>query len=161
MCEYCGCQSLRSIEQLTAEHDAVRALLREASEAARARDLPRAQDVVRQVETILELHTIVEERGLFPAMARDFADHVARLEIEHLQVATGFATVTAESPPADWPDRLEITVRLLIEHIFREQDGLFPAALATLEPEEWDTVDRVRTSAVEPVKSAERHADET
>lgn len=144
MCEYCGCQSLRSIGQLTAEHDAVRALLREATEAASAGDLPRAQLVVREVEAILRPHTIVEESGLFPAMARDFADHVARLEAEHVQVAAGFAAVTANEPAPDWPHRLEVSARLLIEHIFREQDGLFPAALATLEPEEWDTVDNVR-----------------
>ena len=54
-------------------------------------------------------------------------------------------------PSKDWPQQLERTARLLIEHIFREQDGLFPAALATLEPEEWDTVDRVRADASEPV----------
>lgn len=147
MCEYCGCQAIRSIEQLTAEHDAVRALLRDASEAAGAGDLVRARDVVRQVVAILDPHTIVEEHGLFPAMAHDFADHVTRLEADHVEVAASFATVTADEPPGDWPNRLESTARLLIEHIFREQDGLFPAALATLDPEEWDTVDRVRESA--------------
>jgi hemerythrin-like domain-containing protein len=156
MCEYCGCQSLRSIEQLTAEHDAVRALLRDASEAARTGDLARAQEVVPQVEAILEPHTIVEESGLFPAMARDFADHVARLEAEHVQVAAGFATVTSAEPAADWPDRLEAATRLLIEHIFREQDGLFPAALATLEPEDWDAVDKVRADLEAPLSSAAR-----
>jgi hemerythrin-like domain-containing protein len=144
MCEYCGCQSLQSIEQLTAEHDAVRALLREASKAARAGDLPAARNVVHQVEAILGPHTIVEEQGLFPAMARDFADHVARLEADHVQVTAGFASVTVDEPAGDWPDRLDNTVRLLIEHILREQDGFFPAALSTLEPEDWDTVERVR-----------------
>jgi hemerythrin-like domain-containing protein len=153
MCEYCGCQSLRSIEQLTAEHDAVRALLREVSEAARAGDLARAQAAASQVEAILEPHTIVEESGLFPAMARDFADHVARLEAEHAQVAAGLSTVTSAEAPPDWPERLEAATRLLIEHIFREQDGLFPAALATLEPEDWDAVEKIRADLEAQVTS--------
>jgi hemerythrin-like domain-containing protein len=153
MCEYCGCQSLRAIETLTAEHDAVRALLRDVSAAAQAGDLAKAQDVVRQVEAILDVHTQVEEQALFPAMARDFADHVASLVADHRQVEAGFAAVGADEPPADWPALLERTVRLLTEHIFREQDGLFPAALATLEPEEWETMGRVRATANQSAKT--------
>jgi hemerythrin-like domain-containing protein len=34
---------------------------------------------------------------------------------------------------------------LLREHILKEQDGVFPAALAALSPEEWDAVDAVRS----------------
>jgi hypothetical protein len=73
-----------------------------------------------------------------------------------VQVAAGFATVTSAEPAADWPARLEAATRLLVEHIFREQDGLFPAALATLEPEDWDAVDKVRADLEAPLRSAAR-----
>lgn len=36
---------------------------------------------------------------------------------------------------------------MLREHILKEQDGVFPAALATLGTEEWEAVDKVRAEA--------------
>ena len=33
---------------------------------------------------------------------------------------------------------------VLREHILKEQDGVFPAALAELDPAQWDEVDAVR-----------------
>jgi hemerythrin-like domain-containing protein len=34
---------------------------------------------------------------------------------------------------------------LLREHILKEQDGVFPAALMSLSPEQWDDLDEIRT----------------
>jgi hypothetical protein len=34
---------------------------------------------------------------------------------------------------------------LLREHILKEQDGVFPAALIALDPEQWERVEAVRT----------------
>ena len=52
----------------------------------------------------------------------------------------------ANGTPTDtgWPQRLLGALFLLREHILKEQDGLFPAALACLGPQEWDAVDDVR-----------------
>ncbi|MFH8443044.1 hypothetical protein ACH4D3_17655 [Streptomyces sp. NPDC018026] len=75
MCEYCGCQSLTSIAELTREHDAV------------------------------------------VAMAAEF------------------------------PDRLLDALALLREHILKEQDGVFPAAPATLTTEQWEAVEAGRARA--------------
>jgi hemerythrin-like domain-containing protein len=36
---------------------------------------------------------------------------------------------------------------MLREHIIKEQDGVFPAALATLSAEQWDQVDAARAEA--------------
>ncbi|MEU4262783.1 hypothetical protein ACYCCF_29645 [Streptomyces argenteolus] len=51
--------------------------------------------------------------------------------------------------PADptWPGRLLDVVTLLREHILKEQDGVFPAALATLSTEQWEAVEAVRAEA--------------
>ncbi|WP_260844749.1 hypothetical protein [Streptomyces sp. SLBN-31] len=36
---------------------------------------------------------------------------------------------------------------VLRDHILKEQDGVFPAALATLGTEEWEAVEKVRAQA--------------
>jgi hypothetical protein len=51
--------------------------------------------------------------------------------------------------PADptWPDRLVEATAMLRDHILKEQDGVFPAALANLSTEEWAAVDATRARA--------------
>jgi hypothetical protein len=48
--------------------------------------------------------------------------------------------------PADptWPGRLADTLQMLREHIRKEQDGVFPAALAGLGIADWEAVEAVR-----------------
>lgn len=82
MCEYCGCQSLTTIDELTREHDeAVRLIshLRPAHQEGGAAEMART---AREFATVLGPHTQVEERGLFPALARDFPEQIAVLEAE-------------------------------------------------------------------------------
>ncbi len=55
---------------------------------------------------------------------------------------------TGESgTPADpaWPARLAEALALLREHIFKEQDGVFPEALATLGGADWEAAEAVRS----------------
>lgn len=56
--------------------------------------------------------------------------------------------------PADpgWPGRLAEALDVLREHIFKEQDGVFPAALATLSTADWDAVDAARVAATADVR---------
>jgi hemerythrin-like domain-containing protein len=70
---------------------------------------------------------------------------VAVLHAEHRRIEAVLGEA-AQGTPADpsWPDRLVDTAELLREHILKEQDGVFPAALAGLSPEQWDAVDAVR-----------------
>ncbi|WP_306191519.1 MULTISPECIES: hemerythrin domain-containing protein [unclassified Streptomyces] len=145
MCEYCGCQSLTAIHELTREHDAVVALISSVRDARRDRDMPRMAELARRIAAVLAPHTEVEERGLFPAMFTEFPEQIAALEAEHRSVETVLAEA-AEAVPADptWPERLIGVLDLLRDHILKEQDGVFPAALATLEPEQWEAVEAVR-----------------
>lgn len=146
MCEYCGCQAVAAIEELTREHDLVVALIAEVRVAAAAADLPAMAALTNRMATILGPHTLVEEEGLFPALADDFPDQVAVLHAEHRRVEAVLGEA-ADGTPADptWPARLAETLHLLREHILKEQDGVFPAALSSLSPAQWDAVDEVRS----------------
>jgi hemerythrin-like domain-containing protein len=145
VCEYCGCLDLDAIAELTAEHDVVVTLSGQVRRALVAGDLDLAADGVRSIVAVLAPHTAVEEGALFPAMVEDFGDHVAGLVDEHRQIEQVLAE-SADRTPYDpfWPGRLEQILVTLREHIIKEQDGVFPAALATLSTAQWDQVDEVR-----------------
>ena len=142
MCEYCGCQALTAIDELTREHDLVIGLIAEVRAAPNAVSMAR---LARRITAILAPHTAVEERGLFPALATDFGEHVAALEVEHRRIEAVLGEA-AEDTPADpnWPARLAATLDMLRDHILKEQDGAFPAALAALDAADWDRVGAVR-----------------
>ena len=111
MCEYCGCQALEAIAEVTAEHDVVIELGRQVRDALRAGELDLAAERTRAVAAVLAPHTAVEEGALCDP---------------------------------GWPGRVEHVLDVLREHILKEQDGVFPAALALLDPEQWEAVDAVR-----------------
>jgi len=98
-----------------------------------------------QIAAVLGPHTQVEEGGLFPALSADFPDQMAILEAEHQQIAAVLGEALP-GPPEDpaWPDRLTVALALLRAHIHKEQDGVFPAALATLRPADWEAMENIR-----------------
>ncbi|MFI6560201.1 hemerythrin domain-containing protein [Streptomyces sp. NPDC050534] len=145
MCEYCGCQAVASIGQLTREHEAVVGLVSHVRDAHRKGEIARMAELAREIAAVLGPHTEVEEHGLFPAMAPDFPDKIAALEAEHRLIEVVLAE--ADGPflaDPTWPERLITTLDLLRNHILKEQDGVFPAALAVLDTEQWETVEAVR-----------------
>lgn len=148
MCDYCGCQALTAIVELTAEHDLLVELSAHARAALRAGQLDEAVRVSRSVASALAPHTAVEEGALFPAMADEYGEQVAGLLDEHRQIEAVLAE-SATSTPTDpgWPRRLEAALHLLRRHILKEQDGVFPAALALLDPDQWDAVEAARARA--------------
>jgi hemerythrin-like domain-containing protein len=145
MCEYCGCQAVTAIDDLTREHDLVVNLIGEVCAAHTATDTAHMAELARRITAILEPHTHVEEHGLFPALAADFPDHVMALRAEHRHIEAVLGEA-AHGTPTDptWPGRLIVTLDLLREHILKEQDGVFPAALANLNPDDWDAIDTIR-----------------
>lgn len=147
MCEYCGCQAVTAIDDLTREHDLVVSLISEVRTAHAATDTARLAELARQITSVLEPHTYVEEHGLFPALAADFPDQVTALQADHrhIEAVLGEAAGGAPADPG-WPGRLVETLDMLRDHILKEQDGVFPAALANLNPEDWDAVDAVRAT---------------
>jgi hemerythrin-like domain-containing protein len=145
MCEYCGCLSLRVVQELTDEHDDLLDLVRDATRAVAQADTEGAAAAVSAMLRVLGPHTAVEEEALFPAMHREYGEHVAALHGEHVRIESALTSVAAGIDLAPtWRDSLLAALHLLREHIKKEQDGLFPAALATLSADDWDAVENVR-----------------
>ncbi|MEU0221780.1 hemerythrin domain-containing protein [Streptomyces sp. NPDC006265] len=149
MCEYCGCQALETIDELTQEHDVVVRLISHLRPAHQEGGVIRMAEVAREIARVLGPHTQVEEHGLFPALAGDFPDQIAALEAEHRRIEAVLADAADGATPSDptWPDRLMEAMALLRDHILKEQDGVFPAALANLSTEEWEAVEATRAKA--------------
>lgn len=151
MCEYCGCQALTAIDELTREHDLVVNLIGDVRAAHAAGDVAKMAQLARQITTILDPHTQVEEHGLFPALADEFPDHVAALQAEHRRIEAVLAEAAAGTPDdPGWPQRLMDALRMLREHILKEQDGVFPAALATLRTADWEAIEAIRAGVGNP-----------
>jgi hemerythrin-like domain-containing protein len=144
MCEYCGCQSVPAIAELTAEHDQIREVARELDTVAQRQDLPVATELAGRLLMLLAPHTAVEEQGLFRAMAGEFGAHVASLTDDHRRIEQVLGDVASGDPADGWPRRVRVAVGELFHHILREQDGLFPAALSVLTPQQWDHLDDLR-----------------
>jgi hemerythrin-like domain-containing protein len=145
MCEYCGCQALPAIAELTREHDLVVDLIGCIRTAHRDANVPRMAGIARRVSAVLVPHTAVEEQGLFPPLAEEFPDGIAALQAEHRHIETVLGEAAAGVPPDPaWPRRLLDALDLLRDHILKEQDGVFPAALAGLSTEDWEAMDAVR-----------------
>ncbi|PWI12918.1 hemerythrin HHE cation-binding protein [Streptomyces sp. Act143] len=148
MCEYCGCQALETIDELTQEHDEVVRLISHLRDAHRHGGVTRMAELAREIARVLGPHTRVEEHGLFPALAGDFPDQIAALEAEHRRIEAVLAEASgAFLTDPTWPGRLMEAMAVLRDHILKEQDGVFPAALANLSIEQWEAVEAARLAA--------------
>ncbi|MEV0267830.1 hemerythrin domain-containing protein [Hamadaea sp. NPDC050747] len=136
---------MTAIDELTREHDAVVGLISDVRGAYAAGRVDRMAESARAIEAILGPHTAVEERGLFPALAADFPDHISALQADHRRIESVLGEAAA-AVPADptWPRRLLDILDELRDHILREQDGVFPAALTTLRTADWEALEAVR-----------------
>ncbi len=145
MCEYCGCQVLTAIDQLTREDDLVVRLISQVRSAAAASDTPRMAQLARGIAAVLGTHNQLEDDRLFPVLEADFPERSAVLRAEHLSVEAVLEEASAGTPAdPDWPDRLTEALSLLREHIVQEQDGVFPAALANLATSRWEAIEEAR-----------------
>jgi hemerythrin-like domain-containing protein len=160
MCEYCGCQQNDVIAELTAEHDRLRELGHDLTAAANAADFPAAGRLATQMRTVLGPHAQVEEAALFPALEADFGDQLARLVAEHRDIDTALSELVSGEQQPGWQLRTQLALAHLFDHILKEQDGVFPAALATLTSADWDAVavsrERAHDSAVVSAAGAVR-----
>ena len=161
MCEYCGCQEIAVLAELTAEHDAVVSAVGTARRQLKDGDLLALVDTCRWIAELLGPHTVVEEEGLFPAMSDGFPEHVDVLRSEHRQIEAVLSECAGGVPEdPTWPARLLPTFHLLREHILKEQDGVFPAALASLSSTEWERIEGIRARAGSGLTLAQRSSGE-
>lgn len=145
MCEHCGCQAVPGIAELTREHERVVDLIGEVRSAHRDGDMARMAHLAYRIAGLLEPHTAVEEEGLFPPLDTEFPEQLAELRREHRSIEAVLAEACdAPSWETAWAGRLLGALDLLRWHIVKEQDGVFPAALATLRTADWEAMDAVR-----------------
>ncbi|MCM4084667.1 hemerythrin domain-containing protein [Paractinoplanes hotanensis] len=136
---------MTAIDDLTREHELVVNLIGEVRAARAVTDTAHMAELARRITAVLEPHTQVEEQGLFPAMAADFPEHVMALRADHRHIEAVLGEAEHGTPiDPTWPGRLIATLELLREHILKEQNGVFPAALANLNPDDWDAIDTIR-----------------
>lgn len=145
MCEYCGCREVPGIGELAREHDRVVDLIADVRSAHRDGDTDRMAHLAHRIADLLAPHTAVEEDGLFPALEDDFPEQMAGLRHEYRNIEAVLSeTCIAPSWEPAWAERLLSALDLLRWHILKEQDGVFPAALATLRTADWEAMDAVR-----------------
>jgi len=101
MCEYCGCQSLAAIDELTREHDEVVNLIGCLRPARLEGDVARMAEIARAIAAVLGPHTRVEEHGLFPALAGDFPEQIGALAAEHRRIEAVLAEAADGRTPSD------------------------------------------------------------
>jgi iron-sulfur cluster repair protein YtfE (RIC family) len=142
MCDHCGCRDLTPVAALMREHDR----LRELSGSIR-RHLTGNREAAARAEwvrllVVLGPHVAKEEGFLFPVLSRDesLAAHVAVLQEEHAGLYD--AVDDLDDAGAGWPRGVLVVLHALDEHMFKEDYGLFPAALVTLDGAEWDAMDQ-------------------
>lgn len=146
MCSYCGCQSIGIIGRFTTEHEE---LINAAGRLRRAVTDGRTDEIgglVDEVTRLLDPHTEAEEVGLFAVLRRDedFTAHIDSLCGDHVILDEALARIRA--------GETELVGRFVLDlrrHIQREEDGLFPASLTTLDGDEWEEVDQL-TAASRP-----------
>ena len=145
MCDHCGCRQLTPIARLMDEHDELRELTARIRARLAAADDTGARAHFDAVLLLLGPHVAREEGALFPLLRLDasLADHVAMLEGEHADLFDA-ADDLDDVPSADGPSWRDGVLRVLDElgeHMFKEDFGLFPAALTTLDGSDWDAID--------------------
>lgn len=138
MCHYCGCRQIPLIRDYIAEHERVTNAAGEAVRAIDAGDFGTARRCIDEMATELAAHWRGEEDGIFRVMAREpeYADYIAPLVQEHRELADLLATVDVADPGDQV--RIRAAVDELVEHISKEEDGLFPASLVSLSGPQWD-----------------------
>jgi hemerythrin-like domain-containing protein len=157
MCQNCGCLANTVIDELTREHDAAVGLIRTAFELLVAGRIADVAATCRAISALLNPHTAVEEEGLFVELFREFPGPLEALTREHRHIE-GVLEEAAAGVPADplWPERLRGALGMLREHILKEQDGVFPAAIISLDGDQWENVEAVRRRVGAPLEGRAR-----
>lgn len=141
MCDHCGCRDLTPVARLMDEHDRLRELSTHIRAHLAAGDDAAARARFDQLLVVLGPHVMKEEGVLFPMLRRidELADHVGVLQAEHAGLYDAVDELDDAAAQA-WRDGLLRLLDDLSEHMYKEDFGLFPAALATLDGAAWDAM---------------------
>lgn len=140
MCEHCGCNRLAPIADLMAEHAAMNEIAGDVRTALVADDADRARRRFDDLVAALRPHAAKEERGLLAAVrsSGEYVDYVGAIEADHELLSEAVAAASAE--PGEFRQRASAFLDELAHHFEREEQGLFPGALAALDGDAWEQV---------------------
>jgi iron-sulfur cluster repair protein YtfE (RIC family) len=142
MCDHCGCRDLTPVAALMGEHDRLRDISEHIRRHLMAGDESAARAHLEELLVVLGPHVAKEEGSLFPMLRRsgELADHVGVLEAEHAGLYDDVDDLDDLAARA-WHEAVLRLLHDLSEHMYKEDFGLFPAALATLDGADWDAMD--------------------
>jgi iron-sulfur cluster repair protein YtfE (RIC family) len=125
------------------EHDRLRELSHRIRRHLSAGDDEAARRSFRQLLVVLGPHVAKEEGVLFPLLRRseDLTGHIGVLESEHAGLYDDVGDLD-DAPPYAWRDGVVRLLHDLDAHMVKEDFGLFPAAIATLDGDDWDAMER-------------------
>ncbi len=137
MCMHCGCRRHQLIARYMREHDEVYGGLRALQQAGETHDAARVAALIAEIAPALIEHNENEEIALFPAVRSTgkYGGLVQELMDDHVYFVEASAAIEAG-------DLAEVTpfVRRLKDHIFSENNGIFPGAEFVLSAEQWEAV---------------------
>jgi hemerythrin-like domain-containing protein len=142
LCEHCGCRGVEPLAELMDEHFVLLDVAGEVRRGLRAGDVSAAVDALARLEDLLDRHVGREERGVFAAMKEqgDFAYAIDDLEEEHLSFNQRLSNLAPAA--ASFADEVLALLDELREHIDKENLGVFPVAVVSLDGPGWETVSR-------------------
>lgn len=125
------------IAKLTREHEEIAACAYTLTAAHRDGDVEAGRAAARELGSKLHPHAQREENGVFAELKKDdlFTEHVEELCAEHDELDRHIDAIVAGD--LSYVPNL---VLLLKRHIDREENGLFPSALAYLSDDQWETI---------------------
>jgi iron-sulfur cluster repair protein YtfE (RIC family) len=126
------------------EHDRLRELSEHVRRHLTAGDDPGARAYFVELLVVLAPHVATEEDSLFPMLREsdELVDHVRVLEGEHAGLYDDVDELDDATTAEGWRAGVLRLLHDLSEHMYKEDFGLFPAALAILDGDQWDSVDR-------------------
>lgn len=135
MCDYCDCRSQPEIAELSEEHIRLLALTAKVRRAV-VEDVEQVSELLDEIATLLDGHTAREERGVFHALRQEHVpeEYVELFEHDHARIDELLTEIRLRGG-----DVLEL-IRLVEDHVHREETDMYPAAHQLLTPADWDAL---------------------
>ncbi len=138
MCEHCGRETFGPIRELHQDHLAILSACARLSDALSAGDRKVAHMAQAELTTLLDAHERDEEDGLYRELAMEAPEYVAARLAEHDAVGRLLRSALDD---AHGDEVLRRGAARLCQHIFTEEQDLFPYALQTLSRSQWEAIE--------------------
>lgn len=139
MCDHCGCQDFPLIAEFTEQHRRIQEASGLLRHAIGRGDHEEARRRLEALTALLKPHVAAEEQGLFVELR---AEESIRVTVEQLCEEHARLEAELRGPSGEVPDwtRVSAALDLLAEHIYKEEYGVFPAAVVLLPTPVWDRI---------------------